>query len=74
MGHQVAAYAYESSPERIAIRVYDPNHPGNDTVELRIEKRADGSVALSQSTGEPLLALLALPFSTPLRRPGTQPA
>lgn len=74
MGHQVAAYAYESSPERIAIRVYDPNHPGNDTVELRIEKGDDGSIALSQSTGEPLLALLALPFSEPHRHPGEQPA
>ena len=74
MGHQVAAYAYESSPERVSIRVYDPNYPGDDTVELRIDKRSDGSIALSQSTGEPLLGILALPFTEPRRRGAEQPA
>ena len=72
MGHQVAAFAYDSSSERVAIRVYDPNHPGNDAVELRLDRQPDGSIALSQSTGEPLLALLALPFSEPRRRTGEQ--
>jgi hypothetical protein len=63
MGHQVGAFRYDASPERIAIGVYDPNHPTDDTVELRIDRTPDGAVTLSQSTGEPLLALLDLPFS-----------
>jgi hypothetical protein len=33
-GHQVVAYRYDASPERVSIGVYDPNHPGDDTVEL----------------------------------------
>jgi hypothetical protein len=63
MGHQVGAFRYETSPKRISIGIYDPNHPGDDTVELRIDRDDDGVVSLSQSTGEPLLALLDLPFS-----------
>ena len=62
MGHQVAAYAYETSPDRVAIRVYDPNHPGRDDVEVRFEKGAGGEIRHSQSTGEPLLGLLSLPW------------
>ena len=65
MGHQVAAFRYETGPERIAIGVYDPNHPGNDKVELVIERGDGGGIRLSQSTGEPLLALLHLPYSRP---------
>ncbi|HJP88888.1 MAG TPA: hypothetical protein VJ850_07645 [Candidatus Limnocylindrales bacterium] len=61
-GHQVVAYRYEASRERVVIGVYDPNHPGDDTVELVLERAADGSVSLAQSTGEPLLGLLALPW------------
>jgi len=61
-GHQVVAYRYEASRERVAIGVYDPNHPGNDTVELMLERSTDGSISLTQSTGEPLLGLLALPW------------
>ena len=61
-GHQVVAYRYDASPDRVAIGVYDPNHPGDDTVELVIERAADREVRLSQSTGEPLLGLLALPW------------
>ena len=74
MGHQVVAFRYESGPERIAIGVYDPNHPGNDTVELLIERRDGGEICLSQSTGEPLLALLDLPYSPPRERRGERAA
>jgi hypothetical protein len=62
-GHQVVAYRYASSPERVAIGVYDPNHPGDDSVELVIEKSAGGEIRLSQTTGEPLLGILSLPFA-----------
>lgn len=68
-GHQVVAYRYASSPQRVSIGVYDPNHPGDDTVELVLERAAGGGISLGQSTGEPLLGLLALPW-----RPRPTPA
>ena len=68
-GHQVVAYRYDASPDRVAIGIYDPNHPGDDSVEVRLDREPDGSISLSQSTGEPLLALLALPYAAG-KRPG----
>jgi hypothetical protein len=65
MGHQVLGYRYEASPERVAIGVYDPNHPGNDEAEVVIERGGGGEIRLSQSTGEAVLALLHLPYSPP---------
>jgi hypothetical protein len=64
-GHQVVAYRYEASPARVTIGVYDPNHPGDDSVELVLERSAAGEISLGQSTGEPLLGLLALPWDPP---------
>lgn len=61
-GHQVVAYRYDESPTRVEIGIYDPNHPGRDDVSLAIERTVPGGYALSQSTGEPLVGLLALPF------------
>ena len=60
LGHQVVGYRYAVSPDRVAIGVYDPNHPGDDSVEVGFERATDGSVRLWQSTGEPLLGLLHL--------------
>jgi hypothetical protein len=73
--HQVLGYAYEAGPARATIRIYDPNHPGDDdvSIDLRIggiaetgappgSPDAGGPVSLGQSTGEPLLALLRLPY------------
>jgi hypothetical protein len=65
LGHQVVGYRYTESGDRISIGIYDPNHPDRDDVELVVERSADGSLAMSQTTGEPLLGLLALPFSPP---------
>ena len=48
--HQVLAYAYSEHDGTRRLRIYDPNHPDRDDVELVID--ADG---LRQSTGEPLL-------------------
>ena len=62
MGHQVVGYRYAESGDRISIGIYDPNHPDRDDVELVVGRSADGTVALSQSTGEPVLGLLHLPF------------
>lgn len=63
LGHQVVGYRYEATPGNVQIGVYDPNHPGRDDVTLAIERGDDGALVLRQSTGEPLLGLLALPFS-----------
>lgn len=68
MGHQVVAYRYDVSPELVTIGVYDPNHPGDDGVELRMERGSGGGIRLSQSTGEALLGLLHLPYSPPKAR------
>jgi hypothetical protein len=68
LGHQVVGFRYEESAERIAIGVYDPNHPGDDTVEIRVRRGASGGIRLSQSTGEPVIGLLSLPYVPPPRR------
>jgi hypothetical protein len=68
LGHQVVAYRYDSGAERVDIGVYDPNHPGDDTIELVMERLADGGVRLSQSSGEPLIGLLHLPYAAPRLR------
>ncbi len=59
MNHQVVAYGY-TLDEDLTVRIYDPNHPGRDDVELRAAgSAAEGSApALSQSTGEPLVGFL----------------
>jgi hypothetical protein len=69
--HQVLAFGYEETDTLIRLRVYDPNHPGRDDVELRAEVDPDGSlpwrdrVQLSQSTGEPLLGFFRQPYPRP---------
>jgi hypothetical protein len=65
LGHQVVGYRYDETAERVAIGIYDPNHPGDDAVELVMERGENGRLALSQSTGEPVLGLLALPYIAP---------
>jgi hypothetical protein len=62
LGHQVVGYRYDETPSRVAIGVYDPNHPADDSVEIRFERMPGGALHLSQSTGEPLLGLLHLPW------------
>lgn len=63
LGHQVVAYRYDEIAARIEIGIYDPNHPGGDDVVLTVERRPDGTYPMSQSTGEPLIGVLALPFT-----------
>jgi len=55
--HQVLAYGYETEGPGgpITIRVYDPNWPDRDDVELRLS-----SVGFRQSSGEPLLGVLSM--------------
>jgi hypothetical protein len=67
--HQVLAFGWEAAPGRITLRVYDPNHPGRDDVELRvtIEDAPPGTawrdrIRLAQTTGEPLLGFFRQPY------------
>ena len=69
--HQVLGFAFETSPTEGTLRIYDPNHPGDDSVVVRLtvtagslagDARSRSTVNLAQSTGEPLLALLRLPY------------
>ncbi len=67
--HQVLAYGYEATADAATLRIYDPNHPGNDGVEIRIGRSDAGAVSftLEQSTDEPLLAVLRLPYGVAQR-------
>jgi hypothetical protein len=67
--HQVLAWAWEAEDGRITLRVYDPNHPGREDVELRIEldEASPGTpwrdrIRMTQSTGEPLLGFFRQPY------------
>jgi hypothetical protein len=64
LNHQVLAYGYTLETGRLAIAIYDPNHPGDDEVELRVELDAGGRVTkIEQSTGEPLRAFFQAPYT-----------
>jgi hypothetical protein len=71
--HQVLAYAYDLADDGsgFTIRIYDPNHPGRDDVELRGKAAPDDGrpmrdrISLSQSTGETLLGFFAQPYPRP---------
>jgi hypothetical protein len=70
--HQVMAWGYRVDGHALAIRIYDPNWPDRDDVELRVE--VDGGpdgprVRLAQSTGEPLLGFFLARYESPRRRP-----
>lgn len=55
--HQVLAHAYETAGPSgpTTIRLYDPNWPNRDDVTLTLD-----STGFRQSTGEPLLGVIAL--------------
>ncbi len=69
--HQVLAYAFDDADGGPRIRIYDPNHPGDDSVELVAAVDPDASrpwpdrVRLSQSTGEPLLGFFRQAYAHP---------
>ncbi len=59
--HQVLAYGYLAEPDGVTIRVYEPNWPDRDDVEVRMA--LDGDLPrFSQSTGEPLHGFFLAPF------------
>ena len=62
------AWGWETDRGRITLRVYDPNHPGRDDVELRaVVADTPGApwrdrITMTQSTGEPLLGFFRQPY------------
>ncbi len=69
--HQVLAFGYDDAGTTIGLRIYDPNHPGRDDVELRAAVDPDEDrpwrerITLAQSTGEPLLGFFRQPYPRP---------
>jgi hypothetical protein len=62
LNHQVVAYGYEVSRDSLSLSIYDPNHPLDDTVRIRLQLTMDRrSATMSYSTGEPLLAFFRAP-------------
>ena len=53
--HQVVAYGYTIEGETVRLRIYDPNWPNRDDVDVIIEPNL-----IRQSTGEALNGILAL--------------
>jgi hypothetical protein len=62
LGHQVVGYRYDETATAVTLWIYDPNHPGEDDVRVTIERRADGTYVMGQSTSETIIGVLALPF------------
>jgi hypothetical protein len=69
--HQTLAFGYDQSPGRIVIRIYDPNWPGDDTVELRASIAPDvdrpwrDRIRLAQSNEPQLLGFFLHPYPAP---------
>lgn len=72
MNHQVLGYGYSADADAIRIRIYDPNWPGRDDVEIALAAGgagaggagADGAAAGRQSTGESLVGFLRAPHQS----------
>ena len=64
--HQVLAHAYRLDPSAgwLELRVYDPNHPANDAVQLCLGLTADhrGVTIAHEPEGVTLAGLVALPY------------
>jgi len=69
--HQTLAYGYTETGGRIRLRIYDPNYPLDDTVELRATIAADvdrpwrDRIELSQSNEPVLLGFFLHPYPAP---------
>jgi hypothetical protein len=60
--HQVLAWGYRADPDRVVIRIYDPNWPERDDVELRLSVPPDADARVEQSTAEPLHGFFLAPY------------
>lgn len=62
--HQVLGYGYRVESGSLALRVYDPNHPDRDDVELRVSLADDGRpLTIEASTGEAVRGFLVSPYT-----------
>lgn len=62
--HQVLAYSYRLDGNDVAIHVYDPNHPDNDTVELSFSiADPQHTTPVTYSTGETVLCFFRSLYS-----------
>jgi hypothetical protein len=59
--HQVLAYGYRAEPHLVTVRIYEPNWPDRDDVELRMDLAGDRP-GFAQSTGEALHGFFLAPF------------
>lgn len=73
--HQVLAWRYALDGDLLTLGLYDPNHPGADDVELVLALAPGGRsvVSFEQSTGEPLVGVLAAPYAQTDPRPFRSP-
>jgi hypothetical protein len=62
LNHQVLAYGYRVSPDRVTLRIYDPNHPDGDDVEARMNLADGRATTFESSTGEPLRGFFLAPY------------
>jgi hypothetical protein len=62
LNHQVLGYGYRVDPTRISIRIYDPNHPDGDSVEVWIHLAPATQPRLESSTGEPLRGVFSAKY------------
>jgi hypothetical protein len=60
--HQVLAYAYRAASDAVTVRIYDPNWPDRDDVELRMGLTG-AAPRFEQSTGEPLHGFFLTPYT-----------
>ncbi len=62
LNHQVIAYGYEVDPSRLALRIYDPNWPDRDDIELRVTLGPDHAVDVEYTTGERVVCFFRTPY------------
>jgi hypothetical protein len=63
--HQVLAYGYRLTGDEVSIAVYDPNHPGDDTVRLSLalsDPAAPNEVDYSPDDG-PVHCFIRIPYT-----------
>lgn len=64
MNHQVLAYGYKLDGTDLTIHVYDPNHPGDNTVAMSLSiADPQHSTAVTYSTGEMILCFFRTEYS-----------
>ncbi len=62
LNHQGLGYGYRVDPDRTTIRIYDPNHPDADAVEVWIHVAPGAPPRLESSTGEPLRGVFSAKY------------